>query len=129
MTNTPAQALPKEIEEAIELFDECAKKWGWAEDQGYGPGLKESEDQYFASRSALRSIISAAIEIGYATNCHVCKRIIDTREEKDGGDKFGAEITTGVWVCSPECWDAIVEDNTPAALQSHKQSVHGEEAQ
>jgi hypothetical protein len=38
-------------------------------------------------------------------NCCECGRLIDTREEKDGGDKFGAELGDGRWTCSWECHD------------------------
>ncbi len=49
-------------------------------------------------------------------NCCKCGRIIDTREKPEGGDSFGAQLADEVrWVCSPECWDAVVE---PGALVS-----------
>lgn len=46
----------------------------------------------------------------YVVNCCNCGRIVDTRERDAGGDGFGAELADEErWVCSPECWDAVVE--------------------
>ncbi|WP_449376131.1 hypothetical protein, partial [Bosea thiooxidans] len=65
---------------------------------------------------ALSPPTSAAEPVAWIANCCHCGRIVDTREEKEGGDKFGCELTDGRWTCSPECWDAVVEpDATPPA--------------
>jgi hypothetical protein len=53
-------------------------------------------------------------------NCCHCGRIIDMREEVFGGDRFGCELSDDRWVCSPECWTAVVEPEVAAA-----QSVSG----
>lgn len=45
----------------------------------------------------------------HTTNCCKCGRIIDTREKKDGGDDFGAQLSDGRWTCSIECDDAFVD--------------------
>lgn len=42
-------------------------------------------------------------------NCIKCSRIIDTREEEDGGDPHGCEYDAG-WVCSSECADLYLSD-------------------
>lgn len=44
----------------------------------------------------------------HTTNCCKCGRIIDTREKKDGGDDFGAQLSDGRWTCSIECDDAVI---------------------
>lgn len=46
---------------------------------------------------------------GWIANCCSCGRIVDTREMKDGGDPFGAELSDGRWTCSAECWGAVVD--------------------
>jgi hypothetical protein len=51
----------------------------------------------------------------WVTNCCNCGRVVDTREEADGGDKFGAEASDGRWLCSAECWDAVFRDEGPFA--------------
>jgi len=38
-------------------------------------------------------------------NCCICGRIVDTREQVDGGDAFGCELADGRWTCSPDCYD------------------------
>lgn len=52
----------------------------------------------------------------HTTNCCKCGRIIDTREKKDGGDDFGAQLSDGRWTCSIECDDAVV-DPQPVAVK------------
>lgn len=47
-------------------------------------------------------------------NCVRCGRIIDTRENEDGGDEFGCELSDGRWTCSEECWEAIAGPAVPA---------------
>lgn len=50
------------------------------------------------------------------SNCARCGRIVDTREEKDGGDKFGCELADGRWTCSIECYDVLTgEASSPAS--------------
>lgn len=44
----------------------------------------------------------------HTTNCCKCGRIIDTREKKDGGDDFGAQLSDGRWTCLIECDDAVI---------------------
>ena len=52
----------------------------------------------------------------WLSHCAVCRRVIDTREECDGGDPHGCEVGSDFWVCSPECWDAqCVGDGVLAA--------------
>lgn len=52
----------------------------------------------------------------WLADCAVCRRVIDTREECDGGDPHGCEVGSDFWVCSPECWEAqCVGDGIPAA--------------
>jgi hypothetical protein len=53
--------LPKEIEDAIDEFDESAMDWGWQEDQGCGNARDGSYARYVSARAALRTIIAAAI--------------------------------------------------------------------
>jgi hypothetical protein len=51
---------------------------------------------------------------GFATihiaECVMCGRPVDTREEAEGGDAQGAQLSTGDWVCSAQCWYAAVEE-------------------
>lgn len=37
--------------------------------------------------------------------CCMCLAIVDTREETEGGDPEGCQLSSGLWVCSSECWD------------------------
>jgi hypothetical protein len=65
-------------------------------------------------RSALSPAATPVSEAGggptYVVNCCNCGRIVDTREAAEGGDDFGSELADGErWVCSPECWDSVVE--------------------
>lgn len=54
----------------------------------------------------------------YVVNCCNCGRIIDTREESEGGDQWGHELSDDRWVCSPECLDAVTDpDATSAATR------------
>lgn len=53
--------------------------------------------------------------LAWLANCCNCGRVVDTREEAEGGDKFGAESSDGKWVCSSECWDAVFRDEGPYA--------------
>ena len=43
----------------------------------------------------------------HITECCICGSIVDTREVEEGGSPDGAEALTGLWVCSPECWDDL----------------------
>lgn len=74
--------------------------------------------------AALSPSTSAAEPVAWIANCCHCGRIVDTREEKEGGDKFGCEMSDGRWTCSPECWDAIVEPGAtppaPAAVDGQR---------
>lgn len=62
-----------------------------------------------------RSSDEQAEVVGHTANCCNCGRIVDTREEAEGGDKFGAEASDGRWLCSMECWDAVFRDEGPYA--------------
>ena len=42
--------------------------------------------------------------------CVMCGRPVDTREEAEGGDALGAQLSTGEWACSAKCWYAAVEE-------------------
>lgn len=48
-------------------------------------------------------------KLSWIANCCQCGRIIDTREQKDGGDSFGCEAGNGSWTCSFECWETEVD--------------------
>ena len=51
----------------------------------------------------------------WVSNCMICGRIVDTREQKDGGDPHGCEYDAG-WVCSRECADALLDAPAPAGV-------------
>jgi hypothetical protein len=55
---------------------------------------------------------------GHIKECCACGAGVDTREECDGGNPDGAEIDGGDWVCSPECWDDIMERIDSAIMLS-----------
>lgn len=38
-------------------------------------------------------------------NCGVCGRVVDTREEDEGGDNYGIKLIEGGWICSAKCYD------------------------
>lgn len=62
----------------------------------------------------------------YVVNCCNCGRIIDTREESEGGDQWGHELSDDRWVCSPECLDAVTDpDATPPASSESAQVREG----
>ena len=65
--------------------------------ENYGHGGHEARPLY------------AAPQPFHTTNCCKCGRIIDTREKKDGGDDFGAQLSDGRWTCSIECDDAVID--------------------
>lgn len=63
-----------------------------------------------ALRVALQNHPAPASQmVGWIANCCSCGRIVDTREIKNGGDPFGAELSDGRWTCSAECWGAVVD--------------------
>lgn len=49
---------------------------------------------------------------GWIGHCVVCSRIIDKREQSDGGDPHGCELSDDKWVCSSECYDIATEGIT-----------------
>jgi len=60
-------------------------------------------------RAALTAALASAGEpVAWVAKCCHCGRIVDTREQTEGGDAFGAELNDGRWTCSIECWDTIV---------------------
>ncbi len=71
-----------------------------------------------AARSSLQPDTQAASPTYHVVNCCNCGRIIDTREEDEGGDGWGHELSDDRWVCSPECLDAVAEPDTQAAAAS-----------
>jgi hypothetical protein len=81
-----------------------------------------------------RRILSAlaAPQPSHTTNCCKCGRIIDTREKKDGGDDFGAQLNDGRWTCSIECDDAVINPThsqvagTPGLLTDPSPADHKE---
>jgi hypothetical protein len=46
--------------------------------------------------------------VAWIANCCVCSRVVDTREENEGGDPFGCELDDGRWTCSEPCWSTAV---------------------
>lgn len=93
---------------------------------GGASGLAGHEIEEIANDllAALSPSTSAAEPVAWIANCCRCGRIVDTREEKEGGDEFGCEMSDGRWTCSPECWDAVVEpDATPPAPAADGQRV------
>ena len=50
----------------------------------------------------------------HMVECVMCLASVDTREETDGGDPYGCEISGIGWVCSPECYDDALERVDPA---------------
>lgn len=80
-----------------------------------------------------RKALSAALAAPAATsapthvvNCCNCGRIIDTREESEGGDQWGHQLSDNRWVCSPECLDAVADpDATPPASSESAQVREG----
>lgn len=47
------QKLSRASKRALDEFDEAAKNWGYAQDQGYGPRLANSEARYVEARIRL----------------------------------------------------------------------------
>lgn len=66
----------------------------------------------------------------YVVNCCNCGRIIDTREESEGGDQWGHQLSDNRWVCSPECLDAVTDpDATSAATRGEPVAITSEMAE
>lgn len=61
---------------------------------------------------AARTVGLTSAEARY-TKCCVCGRCVDTREEDEGGDEHGAEVSPGLWVCSPECDSPYIPRDNP----------------
>ncbi len=53
---------------------------------------------------ALRALPAA--QPAHFTNCAICRRVVDTREESEGGDPHGCQYGDQ-WVCSGECGDKL----------------------
>lgn len=43
-----------------------------------------------------------AVTPSWLTSCSMCGRVVDMREQEDGGDAHGCECSNG-WACSREC--------------------------
>jgi hypothetical protein len=73
----------------------------------------EAADCDFLNAAALEAALPHITEeqepVAWIANCRHCGRVVDTRERHEGGDKHGVEVDNGTWVCSPACWDAVVE--------------------
>lgn len=59
----------------------------------------DAADGYYVSVDAIRGLPAVK---PWIANCIVCGRVVDTREESEGGDAHGCEYADG-WVCSREC--------------------------
>ncbi|MEB3419923.1 hypothetical protein ACFSDD_11125 [Salipiger marinus] len=64
----------------------------------------------YACREAIRALIdapapAASVAAAMLPKCCICGRIVDPREESEGGDMFGARLTSGSWACSSKCWE------------------------
>ncbi len=55
-----------------------------------------------------------AAQPDWLQNCVVCKRVVDTREQADGGDPHGSGDADGGWVCSIECAEVQHPSPPPA---------------
>ncbi|MGW9332759.1 hypothetical protein [Bosea sp. NPDC055594] len=77
-------------------------------------------DTHAAVKACAAALASTAATSApaYVVNCCNCGRIIDTREESEGGDQWGHELSDDRWACSPECLDAVTEPvDAPAETQ------------
>lgn len=61
-------------------------------------------------------------------NCCICGRIVDTREQVDGGDAFGCELADGRWTCSPDCYDTATGERRPSPSISEGEVEAAQEA-
>lgn len=41
----------------------------------------------------------------WIARCCQCNRLVDTRENDEGGDIHGCQMDDGTWVCCGECWE------------------------
>jgi hypothetical protein len=60
--------------------------------------------------SKLTDVFGRAVHIGSCQRCITCGAPVDTREVSEGGASDGAQLTSGQWVCSSDCWDHAPED-------------------
>lgn len=92
---------------------------------GLAEGAWEERYQFFGELVALASPAATSAPT-YVVNCCNCGRVIDTREESEGGDQWGHELSDDRWVCSPECLDAVTDpDAAPAATSAETQGGGG----
>jgi hypothetical protein len=57
---------------------------------------------------AMVEAIRADLPPDWLTNCCKCGRVVDTRENDQGGDAHGCELPDSRWVCSSECYSAAL---------------------
>lgn len=106
-------ALPSDYEGVKEL---CTKFFYWWHNQP-GTNTQAGFDDWWKVEGEAIAALGRVQPVATA-NCCKCGRIVDTRERSEGGDPFGAELNDGQWVCSIECWEAVVDtDATPPAPQ------------
>lgn len=96
-----AEARNKALEEAAKVAND---KSHWAEcPEWLLAGIDAYRQRVVTAIRAMKGAGNrAAVSANALTNCIVCGRIIDTREESEGGDPYGYEYAAG-WVCSRKC--------------------------
>lgn len=105
--------LPSGYEGVKEL---CTKFFYWWHNQP-GTNTQAGFDDWWKVEGEAIAALGQVQPVATA-NCCKCGRIVDTRERSEGGDPFGAVLNDGQWVCSIECWEAVVDtDATPPAPQ------------
>lgn len=100
-----------DAERARQLADEI-KRHAFTTGEGYSMVRTRLLDEAISLLAEQSAPSPAPIAIA---NCSHCGRIIDTREEKDGGDKFGCELADGRWSCSIECYEALTGEEPSRA--------------
>lgn len=98
-------ALDRIVQEARDEGYEKGRSRGFAE----GRAMAHQHDAPFCeavNKAEMQAAVEAERE--HITTCVVCGRIIDKREQEDGGDEFGAQMANGDWVCSTECEETAI---------------------
>ena len=71
--------------------------------------ITEAQQRLPAILAALAPTDAAQARPAWLSNCVVCGRIVDTRENDEGGDGHGCEYPEG-WTCSSDCAEKLHPD-------------------
>lgn len=125
MTKELIETMEKQIgniEKAISKFTTATNAHDMARRHGINEARNQLAGDVYETRQQLESILSTVTdELGAAkaSLCSVCGDQVDTREVEDGGTPHGCNVGNDEWVCSSECYDAmLMKEHAPQGLGS-----------